>query len=334
MKTAITSKVPAKLDPPPNLSEFAEGTSLHGFKHIAGSSGATGKRATWTLLFITTLVFCAILLVITIYKYFLYESLTTVTREMSNPLMFPAVTLCNIQVYKGDTDFLLLSEFLSLSGNSMSALFTNATFRENMYNEMKNVSMDEFMDRITYPLDDVLVYCEFENDPIECASYFKPLNLLNSGKCFTFNSQEFMDRNGSLMTTSPGPSFGLNLVMDTHRESVQVFGGGFGIGFKVLLHSPSVFPLMDEQAFVVAPGVDTYVSVKKVENYRLPVPYSKMDCRGPGSLIHGMEYSEELCQHSCVVDKLYMDQCVYQERDVRGRQPCNMYHTMVMGLRL
>ena len=45
------------------------------------------------------------------------------------------------------------------------------------------------------------------------------------------------------------------------------------ICFKVIVHHQNAFPNVDSDGFVIAPGTESFVSVKMVKHSELPAPY-------------------------------------------------------------
>ena len=78
------------------LTSFAEGSTLHGLSHVCLTSSSKLRRAFWLLLMLAMLTCYLYLAIISIGRYYSYESTTKVSRHLVDKLDFPAVSICPV----------------------------------------------------------------------------------------------------------------------------------------------------------------------------------------------------------------------------------------------
>ena len=134
--------------------------------------------------------------------------------------------------------------------------------------------------------------------------------------------------------TNVGSAFGLKLTLDAHTGNVDNSVEDLANGFLVSVHNPQIYPLMKQNAFLLSPGVETNVQIKRYENERLSVPYSNSECIKEGKKVaNHYEYSQELCQYRCLNDKLYNGTCVMLEHDTT-KEACTMFYSVEYAVAL
>ena len=315
---------------PSSLQEFAQGTSLHGLKNTVNNK-STGPRIVWRVLFLGLIVICIVLLAVTIHRYFQYESVSSYTRTFGLEIEFPSVTICSLSTFNRElmNNYELYSNYVQLVSNPLSEIYTNQTLREWYNTEFKKVTVDEFFDAVAFTLNDTVISCRFgQNNNEDCHAYFIPF-YTEIGKCFTFNSKEYITKNGPLTCTSSGPGFGLELLLDSKDSYGTVPPDHLGSGFLFLVHNPKVYPQVHQKSFLVSPGKETYISLIKRINKRLSTPYSLRECLDSNEP-ENQDYSQELCQYVCMQEMVWGGSCYIYGGKV-GSKPCTVYDTLATG---
>ena len=111
----------------------------------------------------------------------------------------------------------------------------------------------EFEEMFTY-------YCTFATKE-ECKSADFFPNLIQGGRCFTFNSGE----NGTIVrnTSVAGSSGSLAVVLDVRTDEVTI--SEFSRGLRVIIHEQGEYLSMDHHGFNVFPGSHTLVRVTAIQ---------------------------------------------------------------------
>ena len=303
-----------------SLKNFSEETSLHGLKNTVDKQNRTQVyQIFWILLLLTCCVACISLLTVTIYNYFKYESVTSYTLTYTHTLDFPAVTICNRKVLKRSYLTLpILTQFYSFQADPNSTYFTNKTFQDSFHQELNKIKIQDIFDEFGFTSLETIVYCTIQSSQ-NCTSSWRSTHT-EASLCHTFNSKEWMEQNERFTVSEAGPISGLHLVLDLTEDS----GLSLGDGFLFLIHDPSVYPSIARGGFLVAPGKETYISLKLTEVERLSIPYSEQECvdTSDGS---NKGYSKEECWLHCYLHEVYQHKCNFFGD---GENRCSLLHIL------
>ncbi|XP_069969679.1 uncharacterized protein [Penaeus vannamei] len=143
-----------------------------------------------------------------------------------------------------------------------------------------------------------LVYsCTFDNQPCD-HSHFHNWTSDRYGTCYTFNG--FMHTGNSKPRTvvHVGPKNGLQLTLNV-PVGLPLLSPERGM--RVVIHSPFILPVPEEEGFNVGPGSSS-VSVTRTENQRLGKPHG--ECNKYYDTDLPFEYSPLLCDQLCVEQEL------------------------------
>ena len=300
-----------------SLKSFSQETSLHGLKNTVEKQNRTKVyQILWILLLLTCCVACISLLTVTIYNYFEYESVTSYTLTYTNTLNYPAVTICNRKILKVTyLEHPLLAQFFSFRADPNSTYFTNRTFQDLFHEELDQLYLEDIYNMYGYKIEETIVSCIINSNQ-NCKSSFKTL-FTESSLCHTFNSEEWINQNGSFVASEAGPTYGLQLVLDISEDP-----GVFEMNsFLFLIHDPSVYPLLEHGGFVVSPGKETHIALNLNVNERLSTPYSDQECVDTSKPTNN-KYSMEKCFIDCYFDKIYGDKCDFFGN---GKKKCTMF---------
>ena len=294
--------------------DFSNDTTLHGLRNACKKGSNVMRRALWVVVLIIMTIGCVVMMTQSTMKYLRFDSVTSTSKLTNSTLQLPAITVCNLNIYKDSVIFekypmiytYQLLESKGVENLTPEELLTMQQITE----QLKDIPLKPFMEDVSYTAEEMFVDCHFpyatEDKP--CSHYLRPL-FNNRGKCYTFHSKDYIKENEAIDVVQPGPSYGVIMTLNTLKEEYY-YTFGLGYGLQVLVHDPNVYPLMEQKSFVVSPGQETYVAIQKYMTERLPKPYSPVDCVDT-SLPGNDDYSHERCFLDCLGEEYYKGECVY-----------------------
>ena len=305
--------------------DFTNDTTLHGLRNACKKGTNIMRRVLWIVVILGMSVGCIVMIAQSIVKYVRFDSVTRTSKLLNASLELPAITVCNINVYKASVmlqKYPMIYSYQVLQNKGIENLTPEELNQmQEIATQMQNIQLKPFMEEVSYTAEEMFVDCHFlystESKP--CSAYLTPL-FNNRGKCYTFHSQDYIKKNGPVNVIQPGPSYGVIMTLNTMKEEYY-YTFGLGYGLQVLVHDPRVYPLMEQKSFVVSPGRETYVAIQKFITKRLPTPYSEVDCIDT-SLPENDDYSSERCFMDCLSIGYYEDTCIYSSY---GEITCTLY---------
>ncbi|XP_023798391.1 acid-sensing ion channel 2-like [Cyanistes caeruleus] len=165
---------------PSSIQIFANTTTLHGIRHVFVYGPVTIRRLLWTLAFVGSLGLLLVESSDRVAFYFSYQHVTKVDEVVANSLVFPAVTICNLNEFRFSrlttNDLYHAGELLALldvnlqipnpqlaDPTVLAILQEKANFKQY---KPKVFSMQEFLARVGHDLKDMMLYCKFRGQ--EC----------------------------------------------------------------------------------------------------------------------------------------------------------------------
>ncbi|XP_066220487.1 acid-sensing ion channel 2-like [Saccopteryx leptura] len=165
---------------PSSLQIFANTSTLHGIRHIFVYGPLTIRRVLWAVAFVGSLGLLLVESSERVSYYFSYQHVTKVDEVVAQSLVFPAVTLCNLNGFRFSrlttNDLYHAGELLALldvnlqipdphlaDPTVLEALRQKANFK---HYKPKQFSMLEFLHRVGHDLKDMMLYCKFKGQ--EC----------------------------------------------------------------------------------------------------------------------------------------------------------------------
>ncbi|XP_022780330.1 acid-sensing ion channel 2-like isoform X1 [Stylophora pistillata] len=312
--------------------QFASNTTVHGLRYVYESPSRV-IRSVWLILLLISIACYLFFAQQSIARYFsrpINVEYTEVVPESGN-LIFPAITICNLnrfvkrKIYTPDDE----KDFHKLGLNlpscaAVKKVITNMTCGQallcayeryggevvencnktkhrivDVLNSTKEPIFDpeKFLGAYGHEFEEMFTYyCTFATKE-ECkSSDFFP-NLIQGGRCFTFNSGE----NGTIVrnTSIEGSSGGLAVVLDVQMDEVTI--SEFSRGLRVIIHEQGEYLSMDTHGFNVFPGSHALVRMTSVHGHRLKSPY-KSNCTE--RVLPGIpHYSSEACITQCFANK-------------------------------
>uniref|UniRef100_A0A3B1IXQ6 Uncharacterized protein n=1 Tax=Astyanax mexicanus TaxID=7994 RepID=A0A3B1IXQ6_ASTMX len=182
---------------PSSWDSFAQRSTLHGLRFVFPHSSSSSRRsALRRLIWSAALLACLVLLVLEsaerVAHFLQYPHVTSVDAVVSGSLVFPAVTVCNLNAYRFTrltrNDLYHAGELLALLDVHLQIpephlaephVLTFLTEKANFSNfRPKPFSMREFTERVGHDLKEMMLYCRYQGQ--EC----KVFKLLKSKKFF------------------------------------------------------------------------------------------------------------------------------------------------------
>ena len=268
-----------------NLSKdvvsFTEATTMHGLRYLTSPGIHLLKKVIWVLILLAMVIGLCISIKDSIDTYYRYESVVSTKIKRNNSLPYPAVSVCNFNQAKASAfashwpELMQFGEWASnlLNGISLPEASENQT---RILNMLKTMKVRPVVEKTTPSFQETFVECTIGISPKICAQYIS-FFLTDNLICYTFNSDEFVTRNGLMQANLPGSVYGLKFVLDINPDDYLV-SSFLGKGMQVLVHHPYQYPRLNLKRFVIEAGKEYFVSLKLQQNIILPTPYSTVDC--------------------------------------------------------
>ncbi|KAL4609327.1 amiloride-sensitive sodium channel subunit gamma-like [Arapaima gigas] len=294
-------------------------TTAHGIPNIFRARHWF-RRSLWAA-FVMFAFCCAIWqcmeIIMTFYSYPLHEKMRLIS---DSKLMFPAVTICNLNSVRHSSlkknlalnntflDFCLAQRWNSTGypGAARDATRCASSFSK-FASEFNRLSDEEKLD-MGHQLEDMLIFCSFHGEPCN-TSFFSGFINYKFGNCYTFNSRMRTDLRGRsiisepLNTTKAGFIYGLHLELFIQQiEYVRDITHSAGI--RLLVHNHLATPFPEDEGVNIPPGTETDIGITKVVIRRLKHPYGSNCTDGEGIPnfyhdLYGFKYTREACKRSC-----------------------------------
>ncbi|XP_076071955.1 acid-sensing ion channel 1A-like [Mytilus galloprovincialis] len=296
--------------------EFRENTTMHGLKHARRENKYQLRWVIW----IIALFGMGSLLVYTVYTLFAYyrtnPTLTNINLKFVREMFYPAVTICNMSPYKLsaiNASAVMMSHLLHSS--RLGVVLPPLDYTNPAYAELNDSLSKDWLDNVSFDLDDMFMYCVNERHVIACKNILKA-KVTQWGKCFTYNSNEKLPTEGRVKGSMTGSATALTFYINIKQDE-YVFNTNMAAGVKIILHDPEEEPDVNNKGFISSPGMSTYVSMKMTKYKYLPAPYKAggdqycIDTKSPGfenTLKYQQFYSRTGCQLQCRRDFI-VNQC-------------------------
>ncbi|XP_065940147.1 acid-sensing ion channel 4-like isoform X3 [Magallana gigas] len=155
-------------------------------------------------------------------------------------------------------------------------------------------------------IEDLFLICKFDGQDRVCKSDMEAI-ITPVGVCYTFNSRNYVSKNGHIMTSQTGSTSCLLLYLLVNQNS-YVYNDIMTAGFKVIIHDQNDEPDVIDKGFFVSQGFSTFASIHKTEYQYLPSPYKMngaqfcVDTKSPeykNPLQYYDVYSKTACRMEC-----------------------------------
>ncbi|XP_055248383.1 acid-sensing ion channel 3 isoform X5 [Gorilla gorilla gorilla] len=270
--------------PASDIRVFASNCSMHGLGHVFGPGSLSLRRGMWAAAVVLSVATFLYQVAERVRYYREFHHQTALDERESHRLIFPAVTLCNINPLRRSR---LTPNDLHWAGPALLGLdpAEHAAFLRALGRPpappgfMPSPTFDtaQLYARAGHSLDDMLLDCRFRGQP--CGPENFTTIFTRMGKCYTFNSGA--DGAELLTTTRGGMGNGLDIMLDVQQEEyLPVWRDNeetpFEVGIRVQIHSQEEPPIIDQLGLGVSPGYQTFVSCQQQQLSFLPPPWG--DC--------------------------------------------------------
>ena len=187
---------------------------------------------------------------------------TTITVDRRQNVIFPAVTICNLNMLRRDyLESLNLGNLpqLVLLLQDESTDFCNDELSN--ITDLPNITYQQFLFSGKLELENFIVGCEYlgRDCAIDLDSFVPTLTRL--GVCYTFNSGL---RGRQILTTNgTGARLGLRLVLNVSQNQYGA-SPNFDAGVKVAVHHQSEPPQPDDQGIGIPTGRNAFIGIKQL----------------------------------------------------------------------
>ncbi|KXJ28002.1 Acid-sensing ion channel 2 [Exaiptasia diaphana] len=325
--------------------EFLHSLTLHGFRFIF-EPGPIFRRIVWL-----GILLCAVSMVFnqsrkSIGKYLAYPITTSVQVEFLEEITFPAVTICNFNLFPyylingtiGEKVMSILApqkyidnkeevlfarspipNFMNYLRKRRSSKKEGTVVTDDMLDNEKDFDFDdkfdfaEFVRTHGHRIDHMIKRCRWKSQP--CGPENFSAVITEFGLCYTFNS----GRPGHplLKVRRAGVDYALRLQLSVQQD--QYYGSlRDSSGFKVMVHDQEEPPLINELGIAIQPGTHTFCGLRKEVMNNLPKPF-KTACED--KYLEGFtKYTKSACLLKCRADYV-IKMCKCRSYDLKGSAP-------------
>ena len=172
---------------------FVESSTLHGLQHVF-TSRSPCRRIIWAVFLLLGMAWFSFQSSKLVTKYYSYPVTTKVTQVYEDEPEFPAITICNFNMFRSSA--VQASEYADLFTYVLRHLrgidVSNDTVDWSKY---ESINLTEFTLLTGHRIEETLSTC-FWNGELCTAKNFTPV-LTSMGLCYTFNSGKFSVADGT-----------------------------------------------------------------------------------------------------------------------------------------
>eukprot|EP00794_Sanderia_malayensis_P005438 gene5438-6117_t len=260
-----------------HFDDLISNSTFHGL-HFCFDKKHSIRRICWSILILTAFGLLVQKLYESTQHFFSYPFSTTTTIKYKDSMLFPAVSICNLNDFR-----------LSMMKNTtLHKMITQG-------GDFSKLDGDEYkktIRRANHKIEDMLYKCKIKNEKCT-AKNFTHFYHNQGDKCFTFNSGHKGYRLINVNNTGLKQALELTIHIEHHDYYLDTAESGL----HLILHGQDETPVK-MQGVMVSPGFKTFVQVKKRKLKNLPAPY-KTNC---GKL--RLKYFPTYSMHLCWLEKL------------------------------
>ncbi|RMX43030.1 hypothetical protein pdam_00001790 [Pocillopora damicornis] len=279
---------------------FVESSTLHGLQHVFGGR-TLARRVIWALFLLLGIGWFSLQTQKLLTKYFSYPVTTKVTLVYEDNPEFPAVSICNFNMFRRSVvreagyEKILNYVLRKSSGIDVSGETINWELYE-------SINLTEFHFAMGHQIYNTLHQCYWDGGLCTYEN-FTPV-LTSMGLCYTFNSGK--DGQPILRVRQAGSDFALHLMLDVQQWDYGALGSRAGL--MVFIHDHETPPLVAQLGFAVGPGTSTFAAINKQKTISLPDPYEsncldKNDSKVPGYKTYTILGCLLMCQTKYIIEK-------------------------------
>ena len=301
------------------FKRYIESTTVHGVVHIFIGKSIV-RKLFWLILILGSTTGCLYNCIDRIRLLASKPTATTITIDRRQDIIFPAVTICNLNML--NRDYL---EALNLGHLVQRALVgEEESFCTNELNNiphLPNITYQEFFLLGKEKLADFIVDCEYlgKNCSVDMATFVPTFTRL--GVCYTFNSgfggRKIHTTNGT------GARLGLRLILNV-SQSQYAASPNLDAGVKIAVHRQSEPPEPDDQGIGIPTGRNAFINVRQLniidKTGRSCI--SKEEVSDLNFLQEDFNYSSSACANDCFYTQIANAcSCVLSEEYTPDREP-------------
>ena len=234
------------------LIDIVLSSTSHGLPNIFKSNRLLLKIM-WTFFLLVSLSYCSFSIIKSINSYYSWEYVTNIDIIQEVPTEFPAISICNLNIYVTDYAKSLLNQILLQVAN----ISRRNTINESYLNSLRTkylfhfISMsDNFTDEnrrnFSLPLKDFLIDCNFGISKCS-ADEFDWYYSMHHGNCYTFNNgRNFKGQIQPIRNSSQAGSFNglrLELFLGNQTDVPHLISNS---GVRVFVNNKSFTPRIME----------------------------------------------------------------------------------------
>ena len=299
---------------------FASDSSFAGVLYVFKSKSWI-KRIFWALVILTAIAGFVTVTTLNIRMLLREPIATSITMTRENELSFPAVTICNLNLF--DTTTLrkanvlydlsqLFTEIVDNSDLSQCMVAANNVASQPGY----NISWAELTTIAGNNFSKLLQMCSFGGK--KCTIHdFTPINTVG-GQCYTINGHPSEKK---LVAQGTGIRKGLRLQLLWNPFFLL---SGFSIfrdyGYRIIIHNPDEPPRPESEGIVVSLDSNAHIGMRKIISIDRTEYSSATKCKNDYDITNMSEptptqyssYSASLCQLQCLYEHVIRN-CGCQE---------------------
>lgn len=229
-----------------NFQKYAENNSVGGLSFVLTSSSKI-RRVLWLAIILICVTISLYLLRNSFSKIINRPTSTTITSDPNLSLDFPAVTICNVNIFSAE----------KLIKNGISVGDVTEAYNDPDKCQYLNGLNFTISDLINTTVSRFITFCNFGEYPCSDEDFVFTLNQLNA--CFTFNSGT---KKPILKVNGTGVRQGLELTLDIFQDD-YVGTMNEDAGVKITVHPQGEPPLPNDLGLAAAPGTNAFIGFRK-----------------------------------------------------------------------
>ncbi|XP_074653092.1 acid-sensing ion channel 2-like isoform X2 [Tubulanus polymorphus] len=306
------------------LEHWSDETTFHGFKEFIHRDVSKARRVIWFIMVWCCMGYFVNILINRILYFASYPHSTKVDVTYVPKIAFPAITICNVNSVRLSP---LTDNDLYHAGRAYGIFTKNwelehakhypESFQKRVASiDWPNYKPDgpfdvaEFTKRTGHQIEDMLLTCKWRE--FTCGPQNFSHIITDYGNCYTFNEGPSV---GELLhSTKPGRGNGLRLYLNIEEYDYLHTDRVTNAGLKILLHSQTEPPLMEELGYGLEPESNYFIAVRKNEITSLPAPYGDCVTDEMTDTKYFKHYSAAGCRIECQT-QLIIDKCKCRHMD-------------------
>ena len=288
--------------------EYAKEHTIGGLRNVLLGDSII-RRIVWFVVFLILLAGTGYSLRNSFRKIINPPTSTTISTQTVTTLDFPAVTICNLNIFSSALARQLDPSIATIASSDIAGVFQGDTGTcKARLSQWTGLEGTDYQQLIRTEPQDLISKCTFSGRSCDFSTDFVPI-VTHLGVCFTFNS----GRNGTRVknVTNVGVRSGLQLELNVDQANyLGTFAGDAGV--KIAVHPQSDPPLPDELGIGVPPGHNAFIGLRKraIED-KTEINCGQADDTNDWNFLQITDYNS-YSQAACLTDRFMTrvaDQC-------------------------